>query len=172
MNNPKIITYPRSGKHYLEGLILRYSSRGIMSTHKASHDNSFIITIARDPFDSIQSNIAMKRHYNPETYSEHDYIDYYVELYKFLNNNASLVIDYNDLVNFPEKITKMVCDLLGFEKRPSNHIMYGDNKDWEYLVSSKTVKEYNEEYFKIKDIANCYDQYNNLLSKAKRVGTE
>jgi len=172
MNNPKIITYPRSGKHYLEGLILRYSSRGIKSAHKASNNDGFIITIARNPFDSIQSNIAMKKHYNPETYADHDYIDYYTELYKFLNSNASLVIDYDDLINFPEEITKMVCDLIGFEKRPSNHIMYEDNKDWEYLVSSKTVKEYNEEYFKIKDIANCYDQYNNLLSKAKRVGTE
>jgi hypothetical protein len=169
MNNPKIITYPRSGKHYLEGLILRYSSREIESTHKASHDDSFIITIARDPFDSIQSNIAMKKYYNPETYEEHDYIDYYVELYKFLNNNSSLVIDYNDLINFPEEITKTICELIGFENNPSNYEMYGDNKNYEYLVSSKTVKEYTEEYFKLEDISECYDQYNDLLSKAKRI---
>ena len=166
MNQPKIITYPRSGKHYLEGLILKYSSQEIESTHKASHDDSFIITVARDPFDSIQSNIAMKRHYNPETYSEHDYIDYYVELYKFLNNNASLVIDYNDLVNFPEEITKMVCNHIGFEKKPSTYEMYGDSKEYEYLVSSKTVKEYDEKYFKLEDIENCYKEYHNLLSKA------
>jgi hypothetical protein len=169
MNQPKIITYPRSGKHYLEGLILKYSSREIESTHKASNNDGFIITIARDPFESIQSNIAMKKHYNPETYSEHDYIDYYIELYKFLNNNASLVIDYKDLINFPEEITRMICDLLGFEKKISNYEMYGDNKDYEYLVSSKTVKEYDEEYFKVEDIENCYTQYYNLLSKAKRV---
>ena len=169
MNKPKIITYPRSGKHYLESLILRYSSREIESTHKASHDDSFIITVARDPFDSIQSNIAMKKYYNPETYADHDYIDYYIELYKFLNNNASLVIDYNDLISYPEEITKMVCDLISYEKRPSNYQMYGDNKDYEYLVSSKTVKEYEEEYFKIENITKCYDEYRSLLSKATRV---
>lgn len=169
MNAPKIIAYPRSGTHYLQNLILAHSSQKITFSHYSVSENSFIITIARDPFASIQSFVAMRRHYNPETYAETDYLEYYVELYKYLYSNANLVIDYNDLIDFPEKTTKMICDLLGFEKNLSNHKMHRDKKDIEYLLSSKTVKEYNEEYFKIEEMTKCYNAYNNLLSKADRL---
>lgn len=169
MNPPKIIAYPRSGTHYFQNLILTHSSQKITFSHYPVPENRFIITIARDPFDSIQSLVAMRRYYNPETYAEADYLDYYVELYKYLYSNASLVIDYNDLINFPEEITKITCDLIGFEKNPSNHKMHGNKKEIKYLVSSKTVKDYNEEYFKTEDMNNCYKEYNRLLSKADRV---
>jgi hypothetical protein len=168
MNPPKIVSYPRSGTHYLQNLITKYSSQKITFSHFAVTENRFIITIVRDPFDSIQSLVAMKKHYNPETYAENDYIDYYVDLYKYLDRNANLVIDYNDLISFPEETTKMICDLLGFKKTPSAYNVLGDNKDIEYLVSSKTVKEYNEEYFKIEDMSNCYNEYHKLLFKAER----
>lgn len=169
MNPPKIVAYPRSGTHYLQNLILTYSSKKITFSHYIVTGNRFTITIARDPFDSIQSFVAMRKHYNPETYSETDYLDYYVDLYKYLDLNANLVIDYNDLISFPQETTKMICDLLGFEKIISSHSMLADNKDIEYLVSSKNVKEYDEEYFKIEDMTNCYNEYYKLLSKANRV---
>lgn len=169
MNPPKIITYPRSGTHYLQNLILGYSSQKITFSHFPVTENRFIITIVRDPFDSIQSTVAMKKYYNPETYAESDYLEYYVELYKYLDQNADLIIDYDDLINFPEETTKMICDLLDFKKNPSSYKMHGDKKEIEYLVSSKTVKEYDEEYFQIEDMSNCYDQYNKLLFKANRV---
>jgi hypothetical protein len=169
MNPAKIITYPRSGTHYLQNLILTYSSQEIIFSHYQVNEDSFIITIARDPFDSIQSLVAMRKYYNPDTYTQADYLDYYVDLYKYLDQNANLVIDYNDLVNFPEETAKMVCNLIGFEKTPSKYKMDGDNKEIGYLVSSKTVKEYNEEYFKIEDMTKCYNEYHKLLSKANRV---
>jgi hypothetical protein len=171
MNPPKIIAYPRSGTHYLQNLILRYSSKKITFSHYPVTENNFIITVIRDPFDSIQSFVAMKKYYNPETYNETDYLDYYVELYKYLDHNASLVIDYNDLINFPEKTTKTVCDLLGLKRTPLEYKMHGNKKAIEYLVSSKTVEEYNEEYFKIEDMDDCYKEYHNLLSKVK-IGKE
>lgn len=169
MNSPKIITYPRSGTHYLQNLILAYSSKEIAFSHYPVTENSFIITIARDPFDSIQSHVAMSKHYNPKTYTKNDYIEYYVGLYKYLYLNANLIIDYNDLIDLPEETTKMICDLLGFKKNPSDYKVSVDKKSIEYLVSSKTVKEYNEEYFKIEDMTNCYDEYRKLLSKADKV---
>jgi hypothetical protein len=169
MNPPKIVAYPRSGTHYLQSLILAHSSKKITFSHYTVPENRFIITIARDPFDSIQSFVAMRKHYNPETYTKTDYLDYYVDLYKYLDLNASLIIDYNDLINFPEETTKMICDLLGFEKTVSDYNTLDDNKDIEYLVSSKTVKEYGEEYFKIESMAECYKEYQKLLSKAKKV---
>jgi hypothetical protein len=170
MISPKIITYPRSGTHYLQNLILAYSSQEITFSHYPVTEDSFIITIARNPFDSIQSLVSMKKYYNPKTYSENDYREYYVGLYKYLYGNASLVIDYDDLINFPEETAKMVCDLIGFKKESSKYKTPSNKKSIEYLVSSKTVKEYNEKYFTTEDIANCYDEYHNLLSRADRVG--
>jgi hypothetical protein len=170
MNPPKIVAYPRSGTHYLQNLIFAHSSQKITFSHYAVHEDSFIITIVRDPFDSIQSFVAMRKHYNPEIYKETDYLDYYVGLYKYLDLNAKIVIDYNDLINFPEETTKMICSLISFEKNISDYDVLDDNKDMEYLVSSKKVKEYNEEYFKIEDMTNCYNEYYKLLSKANRVG--
>jgi hypothetical protein len=162
----RIITYPRSGTHYLQNLILTYSSQKIDCSHYAVFDNSFIITVARDPFDSIQSTVAMKKHYFPDTYLDTDYINYYIDIYDFLNKHASIVIDYNDLISFPEEITKNLCDLLGFKKMPMEHEMMQDSKEYEYLVSSKTVKEYNQEYFDNKQIQECYPHYLDLLSKS------
>lgn len=162
----KIITYPRSGTHYLQNLILNYSSKEIKYSHDLVLDNSFIITIARDPFDSIKSTIAMKKHYFPDTYMENDYIKHYVDTYIFLNKNADLVIDYEDLINFPEKITKLVCSRLGLNKIPMQYPMMKDSKEYEYLVSSKTVKEYEEQYFDKQDIEECYPQYLELLNKS------
>jgi hypothetical protein len=162
----RIITYPRSGTHYLQHLILTYSSQKIDSSHYQVFDNSFIITIARNPFDSIKSTMAMKKHYFPDTYLDNDYIKYYIDTYTFLNKDANLVIDYEDLVSFPEEITKSVCDTLGFKKNPMEYPMMKDDKDYEYLVSSKTVKEYEEEYFSKQDIEKCYPHYLELLSKS------
>lgn len=169
MNPPKIITYPRSGTHHLQNLILAYSSQEIAFSHYPVTEDSFIITIARDPFDSIQSLVAMKKYYNSETYRENDYREYYVGLYKYLHSNAGLVIAYDDLINFPEETAKMVCELIGFKKNPSDYKNSVNKKSIEYLVSSKTVKEYNEKYFKIEEMADCYDEYHKLLSKADRV---
>jgi hypothetical protein len=168
MKPPKIIAYPRSGTHYLQNLILTYSSQKITFSHYPVPEDRFIITIVRDPFDSIQSLVAMKKYHDPETYYETDYLDYYVELYKYLYHNANLVIDYNDLISFPEEVTKDVCDLLGFEKNQSNYKMHGNRKEIGYLVSSKTVKEYNQQYFKIEEMSRCYIEYQKLLSKANK----
>ena len=88
---------------------------------------------------------------------------------EYLDLNAKIIIDYNDLINFPEETTKMVCDLISFEKNISDYDVLGDNKEIEYLVSSKKVKEYDEEYFKIEEMSNCYNEYNKLLSKASSV---
>jgi hypothetical protein len=170
MNPPRIIAYPRSGTHYLQNLIFAYSSKKITFSHYPVNEDSFIITIVRDPFDSLQSHVAMSKHYNPEKYTENDYTEYYVGLYEYLDRKANLIIYYNDLINFPEATTKMICDLLGFKKNISDYNVLVDNKDIKYLVSSKTVKEYNEEYFKIEDMAKCYSEYHKLLSKANRIG--
>ena len=166
MNTPKIIAYPRSGTHYLQNLVLTYSSKNIEFSHYPVFDDTFVITIARDPFDSIKSTMAMKKHYFPNKPLDDDYIKYYIDTYTFLNKYANLVINYEDLISFPKEITKNVCDILGFKKNTMEYEPMEDSKEYEYLVSSKTVKEYEEEYFNKQDIEKCYQHYLELLSKS------
>lgn len=168
MNN-KILTHPRSGAHYLQNLILNYSSQYVEFNHALKIDGRFIITVARDPFDTIHSLLSMRKHYTPETYLEKDFIEEYINTYNFLCNNAHIVIDYNDLINYPNVVTEKVCEILGFMNMPFNYPMDKDMPDLEYLVSSKTVKEYGEEHFSKEDIKECYDPYFKLLSKSIRL---
>jgi hypothetical protein len=164
-----INTHPRSGAHYLQNLILNYSSNYIEFRHKISLDDSTIITIARDPFDTIHSLLTMRKYYTPETYLDKDYNEEYVNTYNFLYNHAHIVIDYNDLVNYPDKVTEKVCRMLGLKNVPHNQPMDKDMKDIGYLVSSKTVKEYDDVHITKEDIQVCYEPYFKLLTKAIRL---
>jgi hypothetical protein len=110
--------------------------------------------------------MAMKKHYFPDTYMDNDYVKYYTDTYTFLNKYADLVIDYEDLIAYPEKMTENVCKVLGLNKMTMDYPPMKDSKEYEYLVSSKTVKEYQEDYFAKQDIEKCYTSYKELLTKS------
>jgi Txe/YoeB family toxin of Txe-Axe toxin-antitoxin module len=166
MRTVSIITYPRSGAHYLQNLILNRSSQHIGFSHKTDKPDDLIITIARDPFESIHSYVTMQKHYHANEYYEKRYNNDYINMYEFLNKNADIVIDYKDLINSPRILVGRVCDMLKYKKVLNNEPMVPDNKDLSYLVSSKTSFEYNNKHFDIKDIEDCYEPYNRLLLKA------
>jgi hypothetical protein len=162
----RILNYPRSGSHYLQHLILNYSGNYIEFDHHLNNsDNDFIISIARDPFESIHSRSVMRKHYNG-TVDAGIFIGDYVDTYSFLIENANLVIDYKDLISYPQELTVLVCSLLGFKKNIRNYPAQKDTPDVNYLVSSKTVQEYKEEYFNKKNLEECYSVYLELLSKS------
>ena len=165
----RILNYPRSGSHYLQHLILNYSGNYVEFDHHLNNSNNdFIISIARDPFESIHSRSVMKKHYD-RTADVSIFIDHYVDTYSFLIKHANLVIDYKDLIAYPEELTEMVCSLLGFKKNIINYPSQKDNPDASYLVSSKTVEEYREEYFNKKQLDECYSVYLELLGKSTRL---
>lgn len=163
----QILTYPRSGANYLKFLLFNYSAQYIKVFHNEKNLNGKIITIARNPFDSIHSSITMAKHYDLKESFSNIYVDEYINIYKFLYKNADVVINYEDLVKFPEKVAKKVCNILKFSKlSPLYPITLKDNKDYYYLVSSKTSARYTEKNFNIEDISDCYNPYKKLLSKA------
>jgi len=162
----RILNYPRSGSHYLQHLILNYSGNYVEFDHHLNNsDNDFIISIARDPFESIHSRSVMRKHYN-KNINVDKLIEEYIETYDFLINNANIVIDYNDLISYPEDITKIICNILGFKKNPMNYPAEEDTPSLNYLVSSKNVKEYEETYIKKENLEKCYLKYHNLLIKS------
>jgi len=168
MSNIAIVTYPRSGANYLSNLILNNCRQDIKYFHIPENPDCFIITIARDPFESIHSHVTMRKHYHPDEEYYKKYNNEYKDMYNFLYENANLIIKYEDLINFPEMVLLKICSDTGLEINQLDIPlpMPVDNKENTYLRSSKTSSEYKNEHFKIEDIADCYEPYNKLLSKA------
>jgi hypothetical protein len=166
MKLDKIVTYPRSGANYLHNLIFNYSSISIGYVHKTDNINGTIITIARDPFESIHSDVAMRKHYHPEEGYNKTYNTRYIDMYNFLYNNADIVIDYKDLIESPNQVVEKTCNILGLEKLLNDRPQRGDDEDQSYLVSSKTSPQYKEKHFNIEYINDCYEPYTRLLSRS------
>jgi hypothetical protein len=168
MSNIAIVTYPRSGANYLSNLLVNACGQEIRYSHTAENPDRFIITIARNPYDSIHSHVTMRKHYNPDEGYNESYNREYKNMYNFLYKNADIVIDYKELIEFPDKILSQIFNEIEIEKRPTDipYPMPLDNKENTYLRSSKTSHEYNSEHFKKEQILDCYEPYNKLLSKA------
>lgn len=160
-----IVTYPRSGANYLHHLILNHTSISLHYVHNTDKPNETIISIARDPFESIHSHVTMRKHYHSDEGYNRTYNEQYIDIYNFLYDNATIVIDYKDLVEYPEQVLKKVCSILGFKEMRNNMPPEKDSKDRSYLVSSKTSNKYNEKHFDLEDIQDCYEPYIKLLSK-------
>lgn len=171
MKKAKIVTYPRSGANYLQNLLINNTGKKIEYFHE--HDqfiksDKTIISIARDPFDSIHSNFTMRKHYFPEEEFNNLYISHYIDIYTTSYEKSDIVIDYNDLISHPMIVVAKICELLEIQqyldKKDTEFL--ADNKKYNYLVSSKTSKEYDKKHFDIEDITDCYAPYKNLLSRS------
>lgn len=161
-----IVTYPRSGANYLYHLILNHTSISIPYLHKVDNAKGTIITIVRDPFESIHSHVTMRKHYHPDEGYNKTYNEQYIDLYNFLYDNANIVIDYKDLIESPKLVLEKVCNILEFKELPNNIPPEEDNEERSYLVSSKTSTKYKEKHFNMEDIQDCYEPYRRLLSKS------
>ena len=167
MKSIVIITYPRSGANYLQSLIFQYSGQHIQFTHSIESPASIVIGIVRDPFESMHSAVVMRKHYNPDEGFNKTYNKQYIDIYNFLYKNANIVVDYQDIINFPDQVTKIICDILKFPKRsPRYQFSLSNNQDSSYLISSKTSPKYQEKHFDVENIQDCYEPYRKLLSKA------
>ena len=173
-----IVTIPRTGSNYLQNLIYQKIDclYYVEKTHKFPEEHKNIITIVRDPKDTIISELAMNHSYGlPIT--ERKILDRrnnYILLGKKLYNEAKIIIDYNDLINYPNEVIKYIAKDM---KRPYKDIDYKndlkDTEDKSYLVTSKNTPYYTK--FKLLiDTLNfnrSYEVYHKLLSKAINVQT-
>lgn len=176
---PYLITYPRSGSHFLVKIF--YEKTGIDVGYSHEINNLFdkqgnkiktAITIARNPIDSVKSYIALERNYNiaiDQNLVNHG-ISQYVLLYDFLYNYADYVIDYNDLISQPEAVLDKLIDELQLEDNGSfkNGIEWKETNS-QYLPSSKVVPEYHKIDFNQSNIDICYDRYYQLLTKKIKI---
>jgi hypothetical protein len=176
MNNlpPHLITYPRSGSHFFDKLVYEKTKLHIPRSHnvnwmldKNNKKIKRIITIARDPRDSVHSLIALEMILLPFAVPLKDkMITEYILLYDFLYKKADYVIDFNDLVEYPDLVMKRLLGLLRIDKENSH--IFNTNIDYDskaYRKSSKKLVDYGTTDLDKLNIDSCYYYYNRLLEK-------
>jgi hypothetical protein len=171
---PHLITYPRSGSHYFDRLIYKEANFHIERSHtvhnlldKDNNKRRAIVTIARDPKDSISSYVALEKYLSHcDGPRINQIITEYVLLYSFLYDHADIVIDFKDLVEHPDQVTKKTLNLLDINKENSHQFVTDiDYNSKNFVESSKELKVYADVDLTDFNIDLCYFYYNRLLEK-------
>ena len=169
-----LATYPRSGQHFLrEQIKQRLDIKDFHHTHETLKKiDSKIITIARNPIDSISSWVAMEDYYyknvDIQKVTKKAKIKYNI-YYKYLLKNADIVIDYNFLNS---NINEIINDLSIFLNiKQINNIFYNsiaNEVDKKHLISSKENNNYNNIYKILSHISFTNEDllYKELLNKS------
>lgn len=168
-------TYPRSGSHLLRNHIhnkmpdLRHK---LISTHKHIYENdSYLISILRDPIDVMASKLIMDIHYERHCKTlELCFMEakgHYLSFFNYINENASLLIKYEDLINNMDKVLEAISKNLEMPVVDGVVPQTVDNPNFFHLASSKTSPAYEECYkFILKqDMSDFYETYNKAMAK-------
>lgn len=168
---PHLLTYPRSGMHYFGDVLYEEEKINFTKSHfiehlfdKNNNKRRVIITIARDPKDSIPSYLA--RCNLEQKFIVSEKVTEYVLMYSFLCNHADYIIDFNDLVKYPKPTIKKLLELLNIDK--NNYDVFDRNiipKYGFFIPSSKDLPIYNKNILDNFDLSLCYYYYYKLLEK-------
>lgn len=164
-----IATVQRSGSHYLSELLFQHTGLMISKYHEAQEDK--MITITRDPYDVLCSQLTMELLYKDQVRSKEDIeelIEYNAQLAETFMD-ADVIINYEDLVLRPYETTKALAKIMNLKINSDTYKnRLSDIPEEMYLVSSKT----NENYGKVRqivkqfDLSRMYEVHNKMLLKA------
>jgi len=176
---PHLTTYPRSGAHYFDRVFYKNTKFHIEHSHsvdwlydRKNNKARVVITIARDPKDSIASYIAHEKnkfsgldwYVNDTRVSQ--IITEYIVMYNFLYEHADYIIDFNDLVGKPEETVKRLFTLLDVSEKDC-HLFDGHfgHEDPFFVESSKELPGYDRARLDDFNLDLCYFYYHRLLEK-------
>ena len=176
MDSVKLLTFPRSGSHFLRDMLLQKTGFDLRGTHKKNDKADFIITIVRNPLDAFISTIKMDEHYRgtkdgPVRRKDgmlimKEYVEFHEEMYQ----RANLVIDYNDLINKPLETVAGVAAALGLEVNDKEYVStLKDRPEIRYLVSSTKVHIEPDHCVYTYDLTKPLEAYNKVLQKKLKV---
>lgn len=173
-----IISYPRSGKSYLQSIltialsnIFDYSHLKQPGQKEKLKEYDYIISLVRNPIDSISSIVAMQMEFNSSLKIEElikTRIEEYCDFYSFSLANSHDFINFNDIV---KNIAKVVEHVSFVTKYPITNNKFknivADNPKQKFLKSSKKSKYYNEARAIVStlDLSECNHLYNMALKK-------
>jgi hypothetical protein len=182
-----VATYPRSGKTFLVSLVANNTFIHLPYTHLHEGETidilqnyKNIITVVRDPIESISSLLAMEYTYYPhiqQLYKEdlntliETKIKQRIAEYEFFYTNifdyANIVLDFNELIKNPRiKIIKLANKINLNIKVDNYSDPVKDLPDNNFLKTSRDQEIYKEfkEILKTQDLSNCYRLFNKSLN--------
>jgi len=174
---PHLLTYPRSGSHYFDDMLYEQEKIHFTKSHypnelfdENNNKQRPIITIARDPLDSVSSYLALNKYLHFDEmgsqYTILEKITEYAFMYAFLCENADYVIDFNDLVSYPESVVKKILSLLNIDKNKYDLFDRTEPDRYkDYVPSSKSLPNYKSDFLDNFDFNLCYYYYHKLLEK-------
>jgi hypothetical protein len=110
--------------------------------------------------------IALEKSLVPNSNRTNEIVSEYILLYNFLYENADYVIDYQDLVKYPDLVVDSVLRLLEINKENfSNFITNVDYNSKNFVESSKSLPGYEEVKLNSHNIELCYFYYKKILEK-------
>jgi hypothetical protein len=175
---PHLVTFPRSGSHYFAKLVYEKTMFNIQRSHsinisfdKNNKKTKKIITIARDPKDSITSLIALERSsgvHIPDS-KINEMITNYIMFYSFLLQEADYVVDFKELIYSPDSVIDKALGFLQIDN--SSYINFPDTTDYDAKglarESSKSLLAYDNINLNNFNMDLSYFYYEKILSKSK-----
>ena len=173
-----LTTYPRSGQHYLVDLFKQQLNYDLEYTHNLiikGYDK--YITIIRNPQDCIISWVVMEMHCGPlegrKELSSDEYINNaireYLLFYTYLLKTANIIINYNDLIEYPDKLLVHLSLTLGIKRINNDYkSTIHDHVQGRFLKTSTSSNLYNKikEQIKNYDLSECTKLYNEAMLKS------
>lgn len=183
MSQVHIYTFQRSGSHFLEFCLKESTDLFVTKSHPIADDKPPrpVITIVRDPMESISSILSIKYKFNKDLLTKKilskpcldvDSINQFIYSYELIMKKAKIYIKYNDLSKI-NLVTKAIAENLGSQWYPLDtpelqYQEYGKNNimDWKFN-SSRLSDNYQDIYDRLSsyDLSECYRLYNESLKK-------
>jgi hypothetical protein len=161
--NLTMLTYPRSGKHWLYWCIktntdlkmrfLHHTKSEIKKEYYKEIISYPIITVVRRPEECLASINTME---NNAMFNFR--LNEYIEHYKFVLKNADLFFDYQDIKEKTPKIVSIICKKYGGNIL-NNDYNFENYEKW-YIETQNSLKLITSKNSK---------NYNNFLSYAKSI---
>lgn len=176
-----ILSYPRSGSHQLEIVLL--ARFGILTNRKhrlkeINKKDGIIISIIRNPIDCIASELAMaygrdsdvlgKSYELYKNKMESDFIDSMNEI----NDNADIIIDFEEMISNYDSVVEKLSKILNIRAFndvdiPESENQYSSDGTMVHTKTSKNLIAYEEihKLCKHDDFSKSFAVYQKVLSK-------
>ena len=180
-----ILTYPRSGSHYLQNLLVARFGIAANSYHnldEIENQDKVIISVVRNPLDAMASELATAVSLvtdvdllsiltsNPAGEHSDPLSDRFISIMNDISNHADIIIDYDDLCNSTESVVRNISSALGIASFNNSQDISVEPEPAPstYIPSSKTVAEYNTIYeiMSNQDLSLATAAYQQVLAKA------
>lgn len=111
-----LCTFPRSGSHFLFDSIFKKFGKSVPKNHwKVYGDDFYVISMIRDPKDTICSLIAMRPNEDDLDKKIDQALSRYILFYEYISERADLVFDFDEVISNTEKILETLNNNINIE---------------------------------------------------------